>query len=63
MRLYSKFFALFILILTACVPYHTEAEAPVSNEAKENIRPVAVGSYLLYLQAKQDRDFPAAIRY
>lgn len=63
MRLYSKFFALFVLILASCVPYHTEAEAPVSKGTKEDARPVSVGSYLLYLQAKQDKDFSAAVRY
>lgn len=63
MRLYSKFFALLILILTACVPYHTEAEASASKETKETVRSVAVESYLLYLQAKQDKDFPVAVRY
>ena len=63
MRSYSKFFALFFLILTACVPYHTEAEAPAFKETKKNSQPVSVGSYLLYLQAKQDKDFTMAVRY
>lgn len=62
MRLCSKIFALFILILAACVPYHTEAEAPIPAE-KETARPAAVGSYLLYLQAKQDQDFSQAVHY
>lgn len=63
MRLYSKIFTLFVLILAACVPYHTEAEAPAATESKEKAQPIAVGSYLLYLQAKQDLDFSTAVRY
>lgn len=63
MRLCSKVFALFILILTACVPHHTEAESPVAEKSETASRPVAAGSYLLYLQAKQNLDFSAAIRY
>lgn len=64
MRLCSKIFALFFLILTACVPHHTEADAPavVAEQKQENIS-LPIGSYLLYLQAKQDQNFSAAINY
>ena len=76
MRVFSKTLAFFILVLTACVPYHTEAESPVPAEKteqdnasapdsapKKSPAPVDVGSYLLYLQAKQNLDFSTALRY
>ena len=63
MRPYSKIFALLFLILAACVPYHTEAETSSSVEAGKKSSPAAIGSYLLYLQAKQNQDFVTAVRY
>ena len=63
MRSYSNFFALCFLILAACAPYRTEAEAPAAVETKKAAVSVPVGSYLLYLQAKQNQDFQSAIRY
>lgn len=61
---YPKIFALFFLILAACVPQHTEAESPVvKTEKTENSKPASIGKYLLYLQAKQNSDFSAAIDF
>lgn len=63
MHSYSRFFTLLFLILAACVPYQTEAEAPAVAGTKKEVPSVPVGSYLLYLQAKQNRDFEAAVKY
>lgn len=62
MQMRSRIFAIFVLILAACVPHNTTGAglAPVKEtEAK----PAAVGSYLLYLQAKQDQDYDTAVRF
>ena len=63
MRMYQKNFALFFLILAACVPQHTEAESPAAKIEKTEQKSVPVGNYLLYLQAKQNSDFSAAIDF
>ena len=58
-----QFLTLTALILTACAPQTTKAvaePAAVRESAKSH---AAVGSYILYLQAKQDLDFPAAVNY
>lgn len=63
MRLCPKFLAVLFLILAACVPQHTEAEAPVTKVETAEEKPASVGNYLLYLRAKQDSDFSEAVDY
>lgn len=62
MQIRPKIFALFILILAACVPHNTEAVL-TTQPSTEEAKPLDVGSYLMYLQAKQDQDYDTAIRY
>lgn len=63
MHVHSKIYALFILILAACVPHHTGAAPDTPPAETRSEKPAAVGSYLLYLQARQDQDFDTAVRY
>ena len=63
MHVHSKIYALFILILAACVPHHTGAAPDTPPAETKSEKPAAVGSYLLYLQARQDQDFDTAVRY
>ena len=66
MHIHSKLYALFILILAACVPHHTGAGAAASGTPlaeKKAEKPAAIGSYLLYLQARQEQKFDKAVRY
>lgn len=56
-----RILALSALILAACAPQATNAVSDTSVKTAQN--PPAVGSYILYLQAKQDLDFPAAVNY
>ncbi|MGN1079315.1 MAG: hypothetical protein ACI4TE_03990 [Alphaproteobacteria bacterium] len=63
MHIHSKIYALFILILAACVPHHTGAAPDMPPAETKSEKSAEVGSYLLYLQARQDQDFDAAVRY
>lgn len=63
MHIHSKIFALFVLILAACVPHHTGAAPDQPAVEAKSGKPVATGSYLLYLQARQNQDFDTAVRY
>ncbi len=63
MRVHSKIYALFFLILAACVPHHTGAAPDVPATEAKSVKSPAIDSYLLYLQARQDKDFDAAVRY
>ena len=67
MHIRSKIYALFVLILAACVPNHTGAGTAPSAAGKivktKSGKNVAVGSYLLYLQARQNQDFDSAVKY
>ena len=65
MHIHSKIFALFVLILTACVPNYTGAGAATETTPaeKKSERSPKIDSYLLYLQARQDQDLSSAIRY
>lgn len=62
MRMRSRLFAIFVLILAACVPHNTTG-AGLAAAKETEAKPAAVGSYLLYLQAKQDQDYDTAVRY
>lgn len=58
------FLALSALILTACAPNATQAvsDVPAAETAAPKTAP-AVGSYIFYLQAKQDRNFADAVKF
>lgn len=66
MHIRSKIYALFVLILAACVPNHTGAgtDSTTNEPVKaKSANPVNVASYLLYLQARQNQDFDSAVEY
>lgn len=56
-----RILALSALILTACAPQATNAVSDTSVKTAQN--PPAVGSYILYLQAKQDAKTDDAVKY
>lgn len=56
-----RLLALSALILTACAPQATEAVSDSSVQTAQT--PPAVGSYMLYLQAKQDAKTDDAVKY
>lgn len=56
-----RILALSALILTACAPQATNAVSDTSVKTVQN--PPAVGSYILYLQAKQDAKTDDAVKY
>ena len=72
----TKAFWLFLSLLAACVPENTagsaafdksEHKAAVKTENKEaeelSFSADAVGSYILYLQARQDGDYEKAVSF
>lgn len=68
MHIKSKIIALSFVILAACVPDKTGtstafAHPTPSIDSVETVSFAAFGSYMLYLQAKQDQDYDSAIRY
>lgn len=56
-----RILALSALILAACAPQATKAVSDTSAKTAQN--PPAVGSYILYLQAKQDAKTDDAVKY
>lgn len=56
-----RILALSALILAACAPQATNAVSDTSVKTAQN--PPAVGSYILYLQAKQDAKTDDAVKY